>query len=323
MNIAIIGSGAYGIAVGCALAKVNRRVKIWTESQESLDMINSTRTNFELLGGIALPDNITFSTSFAEVVEDADLVFLMVAAKYMNSVCENISNYITKNTHFIIGSKGVNEITCDFMHKVLTKHIKTRNYGVISGPTFAIDIANGEPSALACATKSRKTYDICFEAFKNSNIKVRHSKDIIGVELCGTIKNVIALATGILDGLGCTESTRAFFITECVHGVKKLIIQLGGDGKTVLSYAGIGDILLTSTSTKSRNYTYGKLIATDRKAAEEFLETHTVEGYNTLKIVYKFIKSKRVSLPAIDLVYKVAVVGADPHVLVEYLMNIK
>lgn len=322
MNIAIIGSGAYGIAVGCALAKVNKSVKIWTDSKESLETIQKTRTKFELLGGVTLPDNITFSTSFAEVMENADLVFLMVAAKYMNSVCENIANYANKNTHFIIGSKGVNEITCDFMHKVLTKHIKTRNYGVISGPTFAIDIANGEPSALACATKARKTFEICKEAFNNSNVKIRYSRDIIGLEICGTIKNVVALAAGILDGLGYKESTRAFLITECLHGIKHLIVALGGDGRTVLSYAGIGDTLLTATSTKSRNYTYGRLIAQDRKAAEEFLENNTVEGYYTLKTIYKLMKTRRIKMTTMDLIYKVVIVEGDPNMLIDHLMNI-
>jgi len=144
------------------------------------------------------------------------------------------------------------------------------------------------------------------KAFKGTNIKLRDTNDLVGVELCGSIKNVIAVAAGILDGLGYLESTRSFLITESLHDIKELIKGLGGNKKTILSFAGVGDLLLTATSTKSRNYSYGVILGKGNfKEAKEYLENTTVEGYYTLKSIYTLLRRKKIKMPVIDIIYNI------------------
>ncbi len=322
MNIAIIGSGVFGIANAISLSSnKNNKIIMWTESDESLNRIESSRSKYELLGGIKIPKSIKFTTSYEEVLKNADIVLIMTSAKFIDSVAKNMKPYINNNMTFIIGSKGIEQNTCRFVHEVFKDNIHTKNLGVISGPSFAIDIANLEPTALACATKNTKVFNKVKKAYKDTNIKLRRSKDLIGTELSGSIKNVVAIASGMLEGLGYKESTRAFLITESLHDIKELIYGLGGSKKSILSYAGVGDLLLTATSTKSRNYSFGILLATNKKKANKYLEETTVEGYYTLKSIYSLIKKKKVSMPLIDLIYRIVIYDEDPNRLIDFLMK--
>ena len=305
MNITIIGCGVYGLAMANSLS-MNKKNKItmWTESEESLAKLEETRNEYPLLDGLHLPDGIKFTASYEEALKDADIVYIMSAARYVGSVCQEMLPYITKEMHFVIGSKGIEQESCRFVHEVFFNHIKTKNLAVISGPSFAIDIAHGEPIALAVGTKSAATFDLMQKIYKGSNIKLRKSNDLLGIELCGSIKNVIAVAAGILEGLGYQESTRAFLITESLHDIKELMHGLGGKRKTILTYAGVGDLLLTATSTKSRNYSYGVLLGKkDFEGAKHYLETTTVEGYYTLKSIYALLRKKKIKMPIVDLIY--------------------
>ena len=322
MNIAIIGSGVFGIANAISLShNKNNNIIIWTESDESLKRIEASRDNFEPLGGLKIPKSIKFTTSYEEVLNGAQIVLLMTSAKFIDDVSKSIKPYINKNMTFIIGSKGIEQGSCRFVHEVFKDNIKTYNLGVISGPSFAIDIANMEPTALACATKNLLVFNKLKKAYYDTNVKLRRSKDLIGTELSGSIKNVVAIASGMLEGLGYKESTRAFLITESLHDIKELTYKLGGNKKSILSYAGVGDLLLTATSTKSRNYSYGILLAQDKKKAKEFLENNTVEGYYTLKSIYSLLRKKKVKMPLIDLIYKIVMNDVDPNELINFLMN--
>lgn len=323
MNIAIIGSGVYGISIANALSKnKNNKIKMWTESEESLKKLQETRDNFTPLGGIKLPSSLMFSTDYEETLKDAELVFIMCAAKFVGSVANSMKPYINKKMHFIIGSKGIEQNSCRFVHEVFSNVIETKKLGVMSGPSFAIDIANLEPIGLSLGVKSKSVFNIALKAFDKTNIKLRISHDLIGIELCGSIKNVIAVSAGILDGLGYAESTRSFLITESLHDIKGLIKGLGGNKKTILSYAGVGDLLLTCTSVKSRNYSYGLLIGQNKKKeAQEYLDNTTVEGYYTLKSIYTLLRRKKIKMPVIDLIYNIIMKEENPKKLADFLMK--
>ena len=322
MNIAIIGSGVFGIANAISLShNKDNNIIVWTESDESLKRINTSRDKYEALGGIKIPSTIKFTTSYEEALKGAQIVLIMVAAKYIDDVSKELNKYIKSNMTFIIGSKGIEQGSCRFVHEVFKENIKTNNLGVISGPSFAIDVANNEPTALACATKNILVYNKIKKAYQGTNIKLRRSRDLIGTELSGSIKNVIAIASGMLEGLGYKESTRAFLITESLHDIKELTYKLGGSKRSILSYAGVGDLLLTATSTKSRNYSYGILLAQDKKKAQEYLENNTVEGYYTLKSIYSLLRKKKVKMPLVDLIYRIVMNDEDPKELINFLMK--
>lgn len=325
MNIAIIGTGVFGLAMAYALSKNEKnKIIMWTESEESLKRNTKERECVKSLGGLSIPDSIKYTCSYEEALKNADLVFIMTSARYVGTVANDMKPYIDKNMHFIIGSKGIEQESCRFVHEVFLSVINTRNLGVISGPSFAIDIAHLEPIGLSLGSKNKATIEIVTKAYKRTNIKVRKSNDLVGIELCGSIKNVIAVAAGILEGLGYQESTRSFLITESLHDVKELMHGLGGKRKTILSFAGVGDLLLTATSTKSRNYSYGLYLGKkDFEGANEYLNTTTVEGYYTLKSIYTLIRRKKIKMPIIDLIYKIVMKNDDPNKLATFLLEKK
>lgn len=323
MNITIIGTGVYGIAMAIALSQ-NKENKIimWTESENSLKHIEDTRDNFKELNGAKIPDSIKFTTSYEEALQNSSIVFIMTSAKFVSSVCKDITPFINSSMHFVIGSKGIEQNSCLFIDEIFKNIINTNKLAVISGPTFAVDIASLEPIGLSIASKNKNTIELVKNIYKNTNAKLRETKDIIGIEICGSIKNVIAIASGILAGLGYKESTRSFLITESLHDIKELINALGGNKKTILSFAGVGDLLLTATSEKSRNYSYGMMLGKNAfDEAEKFLNNYTVEGYYTLKSIYDLIKRRKVSMPVIDVIYDIVINKDDPRKLVDFLMK--
>ena len=196
------------------------------------------------------------------------------------------------------------------------------NIAAISGPTFAKDLVEQKPAGLTVASKVPETILLAKQALQNNYIKLRDTNDIVGVETCGAIKNVIALAAGMLEGLKANDSTKAMLITEALNDMEEILNAFGCSGRTVLTYAGIGDLLLTCTSIKSRNYSFGKLIGegASRQEITDYLNKTTVEGYYTLESIYKLLKDKDVSIPIIDLIYEIAVKGKDPKLLLVFLV---
>lgn len=321
-SISIIGTGAYGLSIGISLSNKYDTVKMWVESEERAKFFNENKKNSGILPNITIPDNIQFSNDYEYILEDSNIVFIAVTAKFVGPVSKELKKYNIKNKHFCILSKGIEQNTCEFVTDVFKRHINTKYVSVISGPSFAIDLAKNEPIGLTIASKNKETIKVIKTAMENDSLKLRASNDIIGVELSGSIKNVIAIAAGILDGMGYAESTRSFLITESLHDIKNLIYGLGGKKKTILSFAGVGDLILTATSTKSRNYTYGILIGQGKKdEAEKFLNEKTVEGYYTLKSIHTLIRRKKIKMPIINLIYGIILNDKEPNTLVDFLIK--
>ncbi|MDD2505515.1 MAG: NAD(P)H-dependent glycerol-3-phosphate dehydrogenase [Bacilli bacterium] len=322
MNVTVIGSGAFGFSIAMMLRKNGNKVTMWTHCDKQKEIYNKGKA--EIIPGVKIPKDISFTSSYKEALSKTNIVFIMVAAKYVSDVAKEIKPYVNNNMHFCIGSKGIEQGSCKFVHQIFKEHIKTTNVSIISGPSFAIDVVNNEPIGFTIGGKNFKTRNEIIKVLSSDTIKLRPSSDIVGVEICGSIKNVIAVASGILEGLGYSESTRSFLIVESMHDIKELIKGLGGRKKTILSYAGIGDLLLTCTSTKSRNYSYGVYLGKkDYKGAEKYLKETTVEGYYTLKSIYTLLKRKKIKMPVIDLIYKIVMKNDDPCLLVKFLITKK
>ncbi len=322
MNITIFGTGTFGFAIAKMLHKNNHKITMWTHDAKSIDSIKKGKK--EIIENYKLPDDFKLTSSYKEAMENAEIVFIIVAAQYIDEVTKNIKKYDKSSIHYSIGSKGIEQKSCKFVHEVFKNNIKNKNISVFSGPSFAIDVINNQPIAFAIASRNKKTIKKISETLTSDTIKLRGTKDIIGVEICGSIKNVIAIAAGILNGLGYEESTRSFLIVEAMHDIKNLIKTLGGKKKTILTYAGIGDLLLTCTSEKSRNYSYGILVGKgDKNKAKVYLENTTVEGYYTLKSIYTLLKRKKIDMPVIDLIYNIIMNGKNPALLKDFLINKK
>ena len=302
MKVCILGTGAFGVSLGLVVNDNKHNVMMWTKFEEEADYINQNRI-CPTLRTVVIDDNIVITTNMEESVKDAQLIIIAVPAGFVRGVVEQLKDYITDNQHICIASKGIEQKTCKFVYNVVKEYIDTDKISVISGPTFAVDVATKVPVGLSLACINDETTRITKEALQNNYLKLRETKDIIGVELCGSIKNVMAIASGMLDGMNLPISTQAMLVTELANDIKDLIDKLGGDKKTITSFAGFGDILLTCTSPKSRNFSLGKLIGSKapKREISNFIKTNTVEGLYTLSSITKLIEEKNICMPVVNL----------------------
>lgn len=296
-------------------------IKMWTNSKEERDMLLKNRKSDKI--DFVIPSDIVISTDMEEVMAGSDVIVLAVPAKFTDSTSKEISKYFKSKQIICIASKGIEQNSCRFLYDIVRNNVGTSNIGVISGGTFAVDIVNKVPVGFSLATRSNFTKEVIMKAMTNYYVKLRHTRDVIGTEICGSIKNVIAIASGMLDGMGYPISTSSMFITESLHDIKALIKALGGDKNTILSFAGFGDILLTCTSPKSRNYTLGKLIG-EGKSKEEidsYINSTTIEGLYTLYSIKRLLRNKKIKMPIINLIYDIIVNGKDVNELSKFLIE--
>ena len=321
MKIAILGTGAYGMALANIFNDNKCSVMMWTNSKEEMNLLLKERKSNKI--DYDIPSDIIISTDMKDVVEEASIIVMAVPAKFIGSVSAQLKEYYKSKQVICIASKGIEQETCLFLYDVVRNNIKTNEIAVISGGTFAVDMVKRVPVGLSIATKSNYSRDLIMKCMQNDYVKVRPTKDVIGTEICGSIKNVIAIASGMLDGMGYPESTSCMFVTESLHDIKELIKALGGDPKTILSFAGFGDLLLTCTSVKSRNYTLGRIIGENRPREEidNYINSTTIEGLYTLQSIKRLLRNKKIKMPIINLIYDIIVDKKEPEVLVKFLIE--
>ena len=322
MKVGLFGCGAYGIAISSILSDNKCDITMWTKFEAEKESLEKTRVNERLMPNYKIPEDVKFTTSVKECIKDKDLLIIAIPAAFVDDLAKAMKPYI-KDNHILIATKGIEQDTGLFINQILEKYLDTTNIAVMSGPSFAVDIITRMPAGLSLASKKIKTRELAKAALQNKNIKLRETRDVIGVEICGSIKNVIALSAGMLDGMKANDSTKAMFLTEAMHDMEEILESFGAMRRTVTSFSGIGDLFLTCTSTKSRNFSFGKLIGEKRSKEEldEYLKNTTVEGFYTLESIYKLLKNKKVSIPIIDLIYDIAVEGKDPEELLTFLVE--
>lgn len=306
MKIGILGCGAYGMALSSILTDNNYEIMMWTKFEEEKTQLETTRQNEKLLPGFRLPNNIPITTDIEKIINFSKLLIIVIPTGFVEDLVQQMKNYVT-NQHILIASKGIQQKTGRFLHQVVNSHINTNKIAVLSGPTFAYDVIKKAPMGLSIATENIETFKVVANAFSNNYVKVRHTSDIIGVEICGTVKNIIAIATGMLAGINVTSSTQAMFLTEAIHDIEDILRLFNADKKTVLSYSGIGDLLLTCTSEKSRNFCYGKLLGqgSSPEALALYVKNNTVEGLYSLQSVHELLEKNNMDAPIIAIIYDI------------------
>lgn len=323
MKVGLFGTGAYGIALASILEENNVDVTMWTKFQQEKDNLVKNRGNEDLIKNFKLSRNIQFTTDILECVKDKRLLIIAIPAAFVRDLCKELKHYFQPNQHICIASKGIEQNTGLFVHEIIKEYIDTDHIAVISGPSFAKDVVEKKPMGLTLATKNEETKEFVKKALRNSYVKLRHTEDVVGTEICGSIKNVIALSAGMLEGLDGNSSTSAMLITEAIHDMEEIIDAFGGDKRTVLSFAGFGDLLLTCTSTNSRNFTFGKMIGQkmEKTKLEQYIKDTTIEGYYTLESIYQLLKDKKVKIPIISLIYNIVNKNKNPEELLTFLIE--
>ena len=324
MKVSILGAGAYGLALSSVCHDNNCNTIIWSGLDNEVQELREKRCNLNKLPKYQIPSDIDITSNLKEAILGSELIIIAVPAGFVDDVSKSLKDIIACKQHICIASKGIEQDTCLFIHDVVRKYIDTDNLAVISGGSFAVNIVDKVPVGLTLATTNEQTANVVTSVLQNDYLKLRRTDDIIGTSICGSIKNVIALASGMIDGMDLPISTKAMFITESLHDIKGLIKALGGDKNTILSFAGFGDLLLTCTSEKSRNFTFGKMIGSgcEKEVIDEYMNNTTIEGLYTLKSIYTLLNNKQVDMPIIDLIYDIIYHDESPKQLVKFL-NVK
>ena len=215
MKVGLFGTGAYGMALSSILSHNRCDVTMWTRFDEEKESLEKTRKNEKYLENFEIDKDIKITTKIEECINEQDLIIIAIPAAFVRSVCESMKPYVN-NHHILIATKGIEQGTGMFMHEIVDKTLNTKNIAVISGPSFAVDIITKMPAGLTVASNSPETILIVRQALQNNYIKLDGLHDITGVEICGSIKNVIAIASGMLEGLKANDSTKAMLITEAM-----------------------------------------------------------------------------------------------------------
>ncbi len=320
LKIGIIGTGAFGIALASILNKNNNKVVMWSKFNEEVEELNSTRICTRL-NNYHIPDNILFTNSMEKAVKDANLIILVVPANFIDDTTNLLKMYYRDNQHICIASKGIEESRGEFLHNIVSEILNTNKIGVISGPSFAVDIVENVPVGVTLASKDTETADTIKQAFANENFKVSIIEDMIGVSICGCVKNIIAIGSGIVNGMGYPISTNSLLITLALDDIKNLIKGLGGNEDSILELAGIGDIILTCTSTKSRNFSFGNLIGeTDNEQViDSYVHNNTIEGLSALVNINKIVDNLCIDTPFIKLMHDIVLGSKSKYDLISFI----
>ena len=321
MKITILGAGAFGLALASIFKENKNSVTVWSRFEEEVILLRKNNTN-EKIKNIKLPEDIKYTSDLNLAIENSEIVVIAIPAQFVDNLVKQLKS-IVKKQYILIASKGIENDTFSFLEEVVRRGINTRKIAVISGPTFAVDIANKYPVGFTLASRSWMTREVIKKTLVNSHVKVRASRDVVGVEVCGSIKNVISIAAGMIEGMNYPESTKSMFITESLHDLKNLIKALGGNKKTILTFAGFGDLLMTATSTKSRNFTFGKMLGENKskEEIEKYRKETTIEGLYTLESIYKLIKKKKVYMPIIYLIKDIVDGKKEAKCLIDLLTS--
>ena len=325
LNIGVIGAGSWGTALANLLGNKGFRIDLWVFERNVRDDIEKYLENKVFLPGITLSSNINPTSDLDKAVLGKDIILVVVPSHFMREVANNLSAYLSKDAVIISASKGIENKThltmTGVLHETLPM-ISDNNFAVISGPSFAKEVAENVPTLVGVASKNKKLAGFLQNIFATPAFRVYTSNDIIGFELGGAVKNVIAIAAGISDGLNLGLNTRAALITRGLTEMRRLGIKLGANPRTFTGLACLGDLMLTCTGDLSRNHTVGKQLGEGEKLEDILCFMRMVaEGVRTAKSVYNLSRKLDVEMPISHQVYNILYENISPEIALAQLMS--
>ena len=320
-NIAVIGAGSWGTTLANLLAEKGYSVSLWTYEKELADTIRRTGINSIYLPGIALSRNLKVTDNIKDAVSKAHCILNVVPTQFTRSVFGSAAKFVSKDAVIISASKGIEHGTLSTVSSVL-EDLSDREVAALSGPSFAKEVINKLPTAVTIAANDHNTGKLLQDVFNTDYFRVYTNTDVLGVELGGALKNVMAIASGISDGLGLGASTRAALITRGLAEMTRLGVVMGAKEQTFSGLSGLGDLVLTCTGTLSRNYTVGYKLGKGDKLAVILANMNMVaEGIATSESAYELSGKHNVEMPIIEQIYKVIKKDKKPIDAVRELMS--
>ncbi|MGI6188911.1 MAG: NAD(P)H-dependent glycerol-3-phosphate dehydrogenase [Clostridiales bacterium] len=320
-KIAVIGAGSWGTALSVLLANKGMTVKLWVHGKHVHHQIAVARENTKYLPGVMIPGNVFPAQALDEVLNDVEATVLAVPSQYIRSLARQISPFIAKDHVIVNVAKGLETGSLYRMSQVIQQEISDARVVVLSGPSHAEEVGRGIPTAVVSASPNKTDSEYVQDIFMSPCFRVYTNPDIIGVEMGGALKNVIALAAGINDGLGYGDNSKAALINRGMVEISRLGKAAGASPSTFWGLSGIGDLIATCTSMHSRNRRAGILIG-QGKPLDQVLDSigMVVEGVNTCKAAYRLSKKHNIVMPVTEQLYYVLFEGKDPREAVEELM---
>lgn len=320
-TIAVIGAGSWGTALAVLLAKNGHKVNLWVYEKEDYQSIVKKRENSRYLPGVPIPSNIDIYSDLKQAVQDRNLILMAVPTQVVRENARNISHYIGKNPIIINAAKGLEEKTYKRLSQVIGEEIPHARIVALSGPSHAEEVGQDIPTTVVCSSEDMAAAQEVQDLFMNPSFRVYTNPDLIGVETGGALKNIIALAAGISDGLGYGDNTKAALMTRGVYEIAKLGQALGASVLTFAGLTGIGDLIVTCTSMHSRNRRAGILIGQGKPMEQALSEIGmVVEGATTCKAAYELSQSLNVEMPITEQLYRILYEGKDAASAVAELM---
>ncbi|MEO0412574.1 MAG: NAD(P)H-dependent glycerol-3-phosphate dehydrogenase [Pseudomonadota bacterium] len=319
---AVIGGGAWGTALAAMLARGGWQTTLWAREDEVVHAINETHENTAFLPSVSLPSTLTASQNIAACLEGAQTVLMVAPAQHTRAIAKTMAPHLKAGTQLFLCSKGVEHGTAAFMTDVIAAELPQALPGVISGPTFAHEVAKGLPGAVTLACNDMETAESWCERIGQPHFRPYASDDLVGAEVGGAIKNILAIACGIVDGRNLGENARAAIITRGMAEMLRFGEAHGAQMETLMGLCGLGDLILTCSSRQSRNMSLGVALGEGQSAAEVMASRKTVaEGALSAAVVAGWAREKGISMPIVNAVDRVVNSGLSVDEAIENLLN--
>ncbi|MCR5756015.1 MAG: NAD(P)-dependent glycerol-3-phosphate dehydrogenase [Acetatifactor sp.] len=319
-KIGILGAGSWGIALAALLHNNGHEITVWSKIESEIQMLQEKHEH-KMLPGVKLSEDMIFTTEDRICVEGMDLLVMAVASKYTRETAKRFSKLVAPGQIVVNVSKGIEEHTLMTLSEIIEQEIPQADVAVLSGPSHAEEVGRGIPTTIVVGSHSRKTAEYLQSIFMNEVFRVYTSPDMLGMELGAALKNVVALAAGIADGLGYGDNSKAALITRGIAEISRLGVAMGGKYETFNGLTGIGDLIVTCASMHSRNRRAGILIGQGKTYQEAMDEVQmVVEGVYSAKAAMELAKKYQIQLPIIEQVNAVLFEGKNAALAVKDLM---
>ena len=306
MKTAVIGAGSWGIALAKLLHTNGHQVAVWSALADEITMLNENHEHVDKLKGVKLPEDMIFTTDLAGAVKDAEILVMAVPSVFVRSSAKQLKEFYKPDQIIVNVAKGIEESTLFTMTQIIEDEIPGSTVAVLSGPSHAEEVGRGIPTTIVVGAKKREVAEKVQEVFMSPVLRVYTSPDVLGIEIGAALKNVIALAAGIADGLGYGDNTKAALITRGMAEISRLGVAMGGKSETFYGLSGIGDLIVTCASMHSRNRRAGILIGKGYTAKEAMDEVKmVVEGVYSAKAAKKLSEKYEIEMPIVNIVNEV------------------
>lgn len=300
-KVGVIGAGSWGTALSKQAADNGSEVTVWSIVKEEIELLKEKHEHTEKLPGVKLPDTILYTTDLQEAIVGKDLLILAVPSVFTRSTAHSMAPFVEKGQIIVNVAKGIEETTLMTLTEIIAEEIPQADVAVLSGPSHAEEVGLSMPTAIVAGASSKRTAEFVQEVLMNQTFRVYTSPDVLGIELGGALKNVIALAAGVADGLGCGDNTKAALITRGIAEIIRLGTLMGGKAETFSGLTGIGDLIVTCASMHSRNRRAGILMGQGKTMKEAMDEVkQVVEGVYSAKAALGLAQKYGVDMPIIE-----------------------